>query len=279
VLLYDKLQNISLSALYKDAMELQCNDPKLVAVGMAGSLLSQLFGKKWMSDNILTNDNIGFLFNKSEDIFAEEKFQLQILTIAEAIFNLRKIGGIECILDRLQNDKIDSVIAELESGRLLCHRGLLFKFVKRNFQKRHDFDIHIIDSPNDIFCETKCKIDTTVFSGNSFENSLHKAKQQLPKELPALILIKIPYLWDQHEAELKNISKLFVKKSVRPLGIVCWHEKWTKINNIFSAKITIGFEEHNNKSKLHNARILPFLPNKPYSPYWISFEKFASGYL
>jgi hypothetical protein len=277
--LHDKLKNISLSSLYRDALDLGNHDAKFIALGMAGSLLFELYGRKWMSERILTQDNLVFLTNESCNSLAEPKLQMQILTVGESLYNLRGIEGIQNVLDKLQKDSVESVIAELESGRLFFHRGLSFKFVTRSLKKREDFDIHIFNGSNEIFCETKCKIESTAFSISSFQNSLHKAKQQLPSNYPAIILIKIPHNWGQHEIELRNISKLFVKKSNRPIGVVCWYERWIQPDNTHSIKLTTGFEEHNIKSKIYNSRLIPFLPDEPYTPHWTSFEKYAVGYL
>jgi len=278
-MIYEKLKNISLSFLYSKAIEIKNNDPKFIALSMAGALLFELYGRKWMSKRLLNKDNMPFILNQSIDSSSQLNFQMKILMLGESLYNLRNIEGIQNILRKLENENIESVIAELESGRLLYHRGVFFKYVSSSQIKRNDFDIYILDGSNKIFCETKCKLNTTIFSENSFHNSLHKAKQQLPKDYPAIILIKIPDTWGKYEYKLRNVAKDLVLKTERPIGIICWYEIWQKIDNIFTLNLTTGFEEHNVKSQIINANLLPFLPAKPNSMHWVRFERYASGYI
>lgn len=260
-------------------MELENNDPKFIALGMCGALLFELYGREWMSKRILTQKNMSFLMPGSPSTLDEFRLQNRLLTLAEGLYNLKEIEGFDGILERLKNENIESVIAEIESGRLLRHRRLAFKYVTRTFKKREDFDIHIIDGSNEIFCETKCKIETTGFSETSFRNSLQKAKQQLPLNCPAIILIKIPDKWVKHENKLKRITKVFVEKTERPVGVVCWFEQWIQMDQVFTMRVITGFEEHNTKSEIYNSQIIPFLPVSAQTPYWISFERYATGYI
>jgi hypothetical protein len=86
-----------------------------------------------MSKRVLTRKNLFFLTNESSNSLDELKLQNRILTMAEGLYNLREIEGIQNVLERLKNDaEIDSVIAEIESGRFLFHRGLSFKYVTRS---------------------------------------------------------------------------------------------------------------------------------------------------
>lgn len=277
--LHDTLKSISLSYLYSQALELKNSDPKFIALGMSGALLFKLYGRKWMSKRLLNREFLSFLKDNSPDFFDELKLQNRILTIGEGLYNLRGIEGIQNVLEKLQSESVDSVIAEIESGRFIFHRGLSFRYVTRSLKKRADFDIQIINGSNEIFCETKCKIETTAFSENSFHNSLQKAKQQLPRNCPAIILIKVPHNWLRHEDALKNIARLFVKKRERPIGVVCWFEKWIRVDQVYTMRVITGFEEHNIKSQIYNSNIIPFLPDQSFTPFWIIFERYASGYI
>lgn len=279
-MMHAKLKNIPLSYLYRQALDLGKDDPQLMALGMSGALLSDLFGREWMSTRLLTRKNLSFLMTDSPSELDELKLQNRILTLAEGLYNLKEIEGLQNVLERLKNEpKVDSVIAEIESGRFLFHRGLFFKYVTRSLRKRADFDIHIIKGAIEIFCETKCKIETTAFSETSFGNSLHRAKQQLPLNRPAIILIKIPYNWANNERGLRRIAQAFVEKADRPVGVVCWFDQWIRVDQIYTMRAIMGFEEHNIKSRIHNSQVIPFLPLKPQTPDWISFERYATGYI
>ena len=275
----EQLKNISLAFLFREALELGENDPKLISIGMAGGLLLKLFGREWMSKRILNPNNLSFLSDNTQNPLEEIKLQKKILVLGECLYNLKEIDGIQFILKNLQNEIIESIIAELECGRLLVHRGLDFFYKPSTLVKRNDFDIIIKNSPTDIFCEAKCKVESTLFSTSTYSDSLHKAKKQLPKDFPAIIMIKLPYFWNNYERELKNTSEMFVTKTKRALGIVCWYDKWFHIDDTYTFNITTGFEVHNIKSKIINCKIVHFLPTTYNSPKWKSFEQFTMGYL
>jgi hypothetical protein len=278
-MILNKLKNILLAQLYREASELPDPDPKVLAIGMAGSLLIKLYGPAWMGKYILNQNSLEFLRDMGTGPLTEYKLQLKILTLGETLYNLKKADGIENVLLELKNGKIESAIAELESGKLLSQRGLNFKYVTRTFKKGSDFDIHILNNGYEIFCDAKRKMDSTEYSTSSLYNSLHKAKQQLPIELPAIILIKIPNNWGVHESELRNFCSSFVKKTNRPLGIVCWYENWFTMDSMHARGFMKGFEEHNEKSRIINSQILPILSLNPKLDKWKYFEQFANGLL
>jgi hypothetical protein len=271
-MLSHKLKNISLSSLYKEALLF---NPKDIVIGMSGELLHELYGRVWMNDKIISQMPFPFGKKKKADPSDESKLKNQLLVLAESLYNFKNIEGIQNVLENLKHNSLESVMAELESARLLFHKGLDFKFVTNSNKKGADFDIHIVNTPNDIFCEAKSKISTTIFSLKTFDDSLITAKTQFPTDNPALIMIRVPDTWEQHENELKEHSNTFVKNSNMSLGIICWYDKWLTDTQ----KVVSGFEVHNDKSKIFNSRLIPFLPTQPQTPRWTQFELFARGYL
>lgn len=270
---------ISLASLFKEGESLGNHDPVFIALGMCGQLLFELFGREWMSTKILTPQNFPSILMDSVLSNEECDMQNRLLTLGENIYNLREIEGIDVLLNKLYRDSVDPIIAELESGRLLYHRGLNFKFVSQSGKKREDFDIRVTNGSLEIFCESKSKKASTNFTEATFINSLHSAKKQLPTQKPGMILIKIPSSWSSYDTQLKIIAKAMVDKTNRPLGIVCWHDKSKSLDKDQTIKYTSGFETHNIQSEVCNSVILPILPNSIHTSNWVQFQKFASGLL
>lgn len=271
------LNDISLAQLYRSAVDTyEDKHPSVLAISMAMELLFLVFGKEWVFKNVLSASNYNLIKTDPEKEFS---LMNRNLMLAEGLFNLKAIEGISNLLNKAYSDSIDSVIAEIESGRLFLQRGLTFRFVSCSGIKRSDFDIHIFDGDYEVFCETKCRLETSSFSQGSLRNTLDKAKKQLPTNNPAIVLIKTPNNWKESRPLLEKTIYEFVNQTKRPIGVICWSEQWIRITNDERGKFILGIEVHNNQSKLYNAKLIPFLPEISTTPNWTEFGRYASGLL
>lgn len=237
-------------------------------------LLHTVFGKAWVQGKILTLKNRAMLQEEGPDFRDEAKLSNLIQMLGEGLFNLRCIPGFKAVLEKMANDSLDSALAEIESGRLLHHRGLNFRFVEPSGEKRKDYDIIIRDKGVEVNCETKCKMEGAKFSANSFLDYLSQAKKQLPLGQPSLIMIKVPSEWGRHDADLVTASQKMVKKTKRPIGVVCWREVWV-LREDTEMKYINGFETHNEDGKLNFKDLLPILPKSPRDINWTDFTRFS----
>jgi hypothetical protein len=83
-------------------------------------------------------------------------------------------------------------------GKLLFTRNVQFRFIWPSGKPRENFDLEVL-FPNGIaVCgETKNKVETKTFSEQSFRDALDRGREQLPKESPGVIFIKVPQHWHQ----------------------------------------------------------------------------------
>jgi hypothetical protein len=271
----DTLNDVYLHDLYQESLlTVPQGNPGEIGIGMGIVLLSKVFGRAWIGKKILTPKAMAFLSDEAADFRDEAKLMNLIQMLGEGLYNLRSISGFDNVLDKLASDNIEAGLAEVESGRMLFHRGLRYQFVDRTGKKRNDYDIRILDDSLAVSCETKCKMEYTKYSSKSFTDALSQAKKQLPLGEPSTILMKIPENWASNEAELKLLSQIVVDKTKRPLGVVCWWENWVRVVRGVDMKGIRGFEIFNENGKTIQNPILPILP-KGRSSNWTDFERFA----
>ena len=119
----------------------------------------------------------------------------QFVQLAEMLYHFQVVPGVQRIRETLQNDTIESAIAELEAAKYLYRAGLNFRFVTPIGTKGADFDAQVATTGLDINCELKCKLEETELSEGTVIDTLQKASSQLPKNKPNAIFLKLPERW------------------------------------------------------------------------------------
>ena len=180
-------------------------DADFVAFGTATEYLRAVVGNEWTNQMVFSehptvsrSNRLGRVFMKADKKEGAHRYRNQerTLRIAELLFNLQSVEGINGRLDDLRAGKVEATYAELEAVRFLLTRGVLFKYVYETGVKGLDYDGQILlRSGERVNCETKCKVESTELSDGTIRNALNKARKQLPSGEPGLVFLKIPELW------------------------------------------------------------------------------------
>ncbi len=201
--------------------------PNVIAQLVAQHILATLFGIDWMKRHILT-DKPGH-----PDFFRTDRKtgspgllgMLRIIQLAEMVLNLQFHPGVEKSIDLIRAGDIEPGFAELEVAKLLFVNDVDFTFIEPQMIKGADYDLELRMSGLTACADTKCKVEGTERSASSVENSLRKAKSQLPKEEPGIIFVKIPQTWyemgDEAElgAMLQRVADNFFKSTQRIVSL------------------------------------------------------------
>jgi hypothetical protein len=168
---------------------------------LAISILQYVFGFEWIKRHILDEPKNGFLARHLGSEDGSSVVMHRVRDLAELVVNLMPARGVEAPLDQLAGGQIESGYAELEAGKLLLTRDIKFRFIWPSGVKGESFDLEVM-FPNGIAvcADTKCKVETDIFSKNGLLNTLDGArKRNLPKGYPGMVIIKIPQAW--HESD------------------------------------------------------------------------------
>lgn len=162
-------------------------------------LLRNWFGQSWVQTHVIAKSPpTGFLKN---DLSTAERIAVhtyRVIELTEMILNLQEISGWTTCMDQLAGGDIESAFAELDSVKLCFTCGVQVKFHAKEEIKGRDFDLDVI-FPNGVSgcADVKCKVEAqeNQFKPSAILQALEQARKQLDKNIPGLIILKIPPLW------------------------------------------------------------------------------------
>lgn len=173
-------------------------------------------------------------FGELED-FKDAKYVDRLVTLAQTIYNLQGIEGIDHKTKLLKNEDVESALAELEGIELLFSANRKLKIIVPSGVKGADYDVEVhLPDGTPIACEMKCKFEVTEFSKNTIKNTITKGAAQLPKEKCGAIFIKLPEVWKANpsldEQILDAIKEAF--SQTRRVSVVVLHwESWERLDS------------------------------------------------
>jgi len=256
---------------------------------LALAILEYTFGFKWVERHILDEPKNGFLARALGTEEGSNIVMHRVRHLAEMVLNLTCIKGVESPFEQIANGEIESGCAELEAGKLLYMRKIPFRFIWPSGVGGESFDLEIRFLNGKLVCaDTKCKIETTVFSENGVLNTLNDArKRNLPKGYPGAVILKIPQSWHEDSATLSKVGdtcRRFLRGSKRIVAVEIYSSMVAIRNNIlhdWMMGTEFRSDEHdfdaslnwrlftNSTEPISNPptwwRMASFFPEKPYA--------------
>ncbi len=214
-------------------------DADFVTFGIATEYLRAFVNNEWTNQMVFgqnptvsRSNRKGRAFMRAEATEAEERFrgQQRTLRIAELLFNLQNVEGIDARLEDLRLGRVESTFAELEAGAFLRQRAVPFRYINPSGTKGADYDAEIpLHEKIKVNCEMKSKTEGTDLSEGAVRNPLQNARKQLPPREPGLVFLKVPEPWvQQPEAAriLPRIIDAFLRGTSRVTAVVLrWEEQ------------------------------------------------------
>ena len=168
-------------------------------------VLAHFLGEAWLHTHVLYGcRRQGYLSmnpTMGDGGFGVDKAHTQrVLQLAETLFNLQGVQGLDQRLDLLFSGQIESTMAELDFGMFLRMQGSDFRYVPTSGVKGQDYDVELIYPDGLTACaDSKCKLDGSAFSRDGLLSTLKKARKQLPADRPGIAFVKIPQEWVDRE--------------------------------------------------------------------------------
>ncbi len=189
---------------------------------LATYVLMKVFGTEWFQKNIFPSDEIRSA--KTEKAF-DSKLKAfdpnfnpnfipkpqksgngewvydpthlhRVIILADMIFNLQDVSGIDNVLDKMRTHSIEPYYAELVAGKMLRLHDTPFEYRVEGQGRGQDYDADILLQDGQMLaCEMKCKAQTTGFSTAALDSTLSHARKQLPPGKPGVIFMEIPQWW------------------------------------------------------------------------------------
>lgn len=249
---------------------------------LATYIINAFTGPQWVEQNMIANTlgaaaRTGFFQMEFGDDIVRETKSLRMFELAETLFNLQMVEGFYECVERLKTggpDQIEATMAELEFAKLLYWHNIDFRFVtpeKSASGKNYDFEIRLKSHP--IVCaDAKCKLESTDIDADSVRNTLRKGRDQLPKDKPGIIYVKVPQHWFEQPtmaAELETLAKNFLRLTERVV-LVCYYISHLSFEP--ENKRTLhqhAFQEHPNPKTRFLFRDWRLFKNYTVPPEWV----------
>jgi hypothetical protein len=124
----------------------------------------------------------------------------RVTSLGELLFNMQDIAGFGSRLGRMRTMSLEADIAELEGARFLHWNGTPYRFVVPTQIKGSDFDVEAKVGDITVACEMKARMEGAAPTPKSVYRHLNRARDQLPRNAPSIIFVKIPQSWMLNDA-------------------------------------------------------------------------------
>jgi Tfp pilus assembly protein PilV len=170
---------------------------------LAIAILQRFFGPEWSNRHVETSRS-GFIRMDNSDPARQETQRMRRIMLVEMLYNFQRTRGFRSCLKEMAGGQIESTYATLEVGRLLrtqaLDRNLDFRFVTPSGipkeVARRDYDLSIRFSDGTVArAEAKCKLEETKITIRTVDETLSRAKSQLPERVPCMVFVKVPHHW------------------------------------------------------------------------------------
>jgi hypothetical protein len=265
-------------------------DHTFLTYGLATEVLRFFFGNQWTNENIFSihpevsaHHRHGRRFFRTDLTDPEDQFRhmQRVATLAEITFNLQNAEGLRQRISLMDKHDLESALGELECAALLAHSELRLRFVTPTGSRGVDYEAEITTSAErTVCCEIKVKSESTSLDAQTLWSALEKARKQLPKNRPGLVLVKIPEDWpkrpDTQAVVREAVGKVF-RQSQRLVGAIVLWEEWHRIPEGWNFVVSRFKFYPNRNSRLYQSDIDDLLTviGRANDPSWISFHAFV----
>nr|WKN34379.1 hypothetical protein K4G66_18545 [Tunicatimonas sp. TK19036] len=235
-------------------------------LGLAHALLEHFLGENWVKEEMCRRYSLKW--GALNHVSLENK--VHIYNLAEMLFNLQDIEDIETPLKDLCGDDFDSAFSELEAGRVLKSHDIDFKYIKPISKKQFDYDVEILLQKKEWVCgEVKQKTKHNA-SNDSIKDSLDKARQQLPRDRPGFIFIRVlfptPKALEQNFEELTTAFKRFYGAGNKRISsIIAWGSYMHPIGRGEEEQRFLAWQSINENCRFPFCESWRLFPDRPFT--------------
>jgi hypothetical protein len=164
---------------------------------LASAIVRGFFSEEWFDRHVMPSKRKpGFLTMNETNAAATDMSAYRIMDLAELLYNLQHVAGFDECIKRMRDGDLEGTYAELDFGRMLYIHKINFRYVIPSGVKGHSYDV-LIRYPNGltVCADAKCKAEATEFSAKTIDDTLEKARSQLPDDQPGIVFVKLPPRW------------------------------------------------------------------------------------
>lgn len=223
-----------------------------------------------------TRGPYGFFEIPIENDITRETVAQRVFDLTEMLFNLQTVPGFYDFFAKFRKippDEFEAAYAELQIAKMLFATGHRFRFVKASDQpnrENYDFEIMFPDGVTAAI-EAKARMEQEAVSLDAVANKLSKARRQLPKEAPGMILFKVPQHWFVDRtigSELRRVALDFLRRT-RTVVSVKFYVSVVDLDPVNQMTVQRhAYDEIVNVNTKFEARNWMIFKGNPHRPDW-----------
>jgi hypothetical protein len=215
----------------------------MAAYYLGHQILRYYLGDQWVESNVFDNapgtakwHRQSRAFLKSDSIDREDNFRHQhrVIELADCLYNLQDIPGIDQRIQLMQRDNLLSAFVELQCARIMATPSCKLRFITPQNEEQPYYDAEITTpAGRTICCEIKAKDETTVLDERAVISTIEQARKQLPKSMPGMVWITIPETWSTQPGAKAIVDKAVLRalgKSGRLVAVLVAFEVWETVD-------------------------------------------------
>lgn len=265
-------------------------DHTFLTYGLATEVLRYFFGNQWTNENafsvhqdVSAHHRQGRRFLRTDSTEPDDQFRhmQRVATLAEITFNLQGVDGLRPRISLMDKHDLESALGEMECAALLARPELQFRFITPSGSKGLDYEAEVTTSAKrTVCCEMKAKSESTPFDAQTLWSTLEKARKQLPKTEPGLVLAKVPEEWPKQQDTQRVVEDAIgkvLRQSQRLVGVVLLWEEWHRAPEGWNLVVSRFKHYPNRNSRLYQSDIDDLLAviGRASNPSWVSFHAFV----
>ena len=163
--------------------------------------------------------------------------------LANTLYNLQNIRGFEKKVKEYRNENVEAFFAELQSAQILRYTGAYLEFPEPAGKRALDYDL-IAELPNKVVvaCDAKCKVESDLHNPNAIVNTIRKARDQLPKNMPTIVFVKVPESWAESGKLYSAFSDLIrgaLRNTTRVSAVVVFKAQFRERGNEYKYDMSL----------------------------------------
>ena len=188
-------------------------------------------GPEWWKKNCTTNpvkpDEFLALPDDSEN--SQYNHQDRIIKLGHMLYALKDSNGYDAFLSSLKTRDLAPTFFELWVGHILKQNGYEVELIETKGHKGQDYDLSARKYDITVSVEAKSRRDGIVLTERTLQNTLQKARKQLPLSGPSIIFVSIPNEWTKingaEEVIGKSVSSFLSNANRVNYIVLIWH-RW-----------------------------------------------------
>lgn len=224
-----KWRNFTREDIQDTKVEFQTDGPLIQALAMAQEVVLLTLGPEFWKVHCVGKGGPDSSYFRPSGTAESDRYEFQdrVIRFGDMLFTLKDCDGFDAFLKPLRTNDLESVFFELWTANALFKSGYTIRFVECSGEKGSDYDLSAhIDGAN-VAVEAKTRRLGENSTIPKIRDSLERARNQVPKTGPGVVVVSIPKEWFlTHHEIIADEVHAFLRNTTRVNHVIVFSRTW-----------------------------------------------------